>query len=133
MSDVYHLGLTIHRSPDDVYEFVADPRNLPRWARGLARSEVRPDGDGWIVDAPFGTARVRFAERNTFGVLDHDVTLDTGVTIHNPMRVIPRPEGCEFVFTLFRQSGMTDDEFERDREAVEADLRQLKGLLEGLA
>ena len=34
------------------------------------------------------------------GVLDHDVTLPSGETVHNPMRVIPDGDGCEVVFTL---------------------------------
>jgi hypothetical protein len=37
-------GLCILR-PAEAYEFSSDPRNLPRWAAGLARSEVRRDGD----------------------------------------------------------------------------------------
>ena len=88
MQDVQHIGVHIARPPAEVYEFASDPRNLPRWAAGLVRSEIRPDGDAWVADAPFGTVRVKFAERNAFGVMDHDVTLESGVTIHNPMRVV---------------------------------------------
>lgn len=130
MTDVFHISIAIHRPPAEVYEFAGNPRNLPRWAAGLAKSEVRQDGDSWIAEAPFGTVRVKFAPRNPLGVLDHDVTLESGVVVHNPMRVLPRTGGCEFVFTLFRQPGMTDDELLRDKAAVEADLRTLKSLLE---
>jgi pimeloyl-ACP methyl ester carboxylesterase len=120
----------IARPPAEVYEFASDPRNLPRWAAGLARSEVRPEGDGWVADAPFGTVRVKFAERNAFGVMDHDVTLESGVVVHNPMRVVRRGAGSEFVFMLIRQPGMSDEQFARDRAAVRRDLEALKGLLE---
>jgi len=130
MTDVLHLSVTIRRRPDEVYEFARNARNLPRWAAGLAQSEVRPDGDSWLADAPFGRVRVKFADRNSLGVLDHDVTLESGITVHNPMRVLPRGDASEFVFTLFRQPGMTDDDFERDRAAVAADLQTLKRLLE---
>jgi uncharacterized protein YndB with AHSA1/START domain len=61
MSDVEHVTVTIARPPAEVYAFASDPRNLPRWAAGLARSEVRQDGADWIADAPFGRVRVRFA------------------------------------------------------------------------
>ena len=54
MHDVQHISVYIARRPAEVYEFASDPRNLPRWAAGLARSEVRRDGDEWIADAPFG-------------------------------------------------------------------------------
>lgn len=130
MHDVRHISVYIDRPPAEVYEFVSDPRNLRHWAAGLARSEVRRDGDEWIADAPFGKVRVRFVQRNSFGVMDHDVTLESGVTIHNPMRVVPNGEGSEFVFTLIRQPGMSDGQFAEDKAAVENDLKTLKNLLE---
>jgi pimeloyl-ACP methyl ester carboxylesterase len=130
MHDIQHIGVSIARPPGEVYEFASDPRNLPRWAAGLARSEVRQDGDAWVADAPFGTVRVKFAERNAFGVIDHDVTLESGVTVHNPMRVVPRGEGSELVFTLIRQPGTSDEQLARDRAAVHRDLQALKTLLE---
>lgn len=130
MHDVHHISIFIARSPDEVYEFASNPRNLPLWAEGLASAEVNPVGDAWAVEAPFGMARLRFAERNPFGVLDHDVELESGVTVHNPMRVMPNGEGSEFVFSLFRQTGMTDEQFSADRLTVEKDLQRLKALLE---
>jgi hypothetical protein len=130
MHEVQHISVYIARGPAEVYAFASDPRNLPRWAAGLARSEVRRDGDGWIADAPFGQVRLKFAERNSFGVMDHDVQLESGVTIHNPMRVVPNGEGSEFTFTLIRRPGVSDGEFARDEAAVEKDLKTLKELLE---
>ena len=130
MPDVHHISVYIDRRPAEVYEFASDPRNMPRWAAGLARSEMRNERDEWVADAPFGTVRVRFAPRNALGVMDHDVKLESGVTIHNPMRVVPNGEGSEFVFTLIRQPGMSDGQFAKDKEAVENDLQTLKALLE---
>ena len=130
MHDVQHISAYIARPPVEVYEFASDPRNLPRWAVGLARSDVRRDGDDWIADAPFGMVRVRFVQRNSFGVMDHDVTLESGVTVHNPMRVVPNGDGSELVFTLIRQPGMSEGQFDKDKAAVENDLKALKDLLE---
>lgn len=130
MYDVQHVSVHIARSPTDVYEFASDPRNLPRWAAGLARSEVEKEGDAWVVEAPFGKVRVKFVERNSLGVMDHDVTLESGVTVHNPMRVVPNGGGSEFIFTLIRQPGMSDERFAEDKAAVEKDLAALKELLE---
>jgi hypothetical protein len=62
--------------------------------------------------------------------MDHDVTLESGVTVHNPMRVVPNGEGSEFIFTLIRQPGMPDEQFSKDKAAVENDLQALKDLLE---
>lgn len=73
---------------------------------------------------------MRFAERNALGVMDHDVTLESGVTVHNPMRVKPHGEGSELLFTLIRRPGVSDDELAGDAAAVERDLAALKDLLE---
>lgn len=128
--DVEHLSIYIDRLPSAVYEFASDPRNLPRWAAGLARSDVTRAGDSWLVEAPFGKATIRFAPKNELGVMDHDVELESGVTVHNPMRVVPNGGGSEFIFTLFRRPDMSDEQFAADRRAVEQDLRTLKELLE---
>lgn len=130
MNEVKHISISINRSPRDIYEFASNPENLPLWAAGLARSKVTREGDAWVAEAPFGKVRIRFVKRNTFGVLDHDVELDSGVVVHNPMRVIPNGEGSEFVFTLLRQPGMDDAQFAEDKLAIEKDLRTLKNILE---
>ncbi|MDZ4299176.1 MAG: SRPBCC family protein [Moraxellaceae bacterium] len=127
---VKHISTYIHRKPDDVYAFASNPENLPRWAAGLARSEVRRQGDAWVAEAPFGKVGIKFAETNQLGVMDHDVVLGSGVVVHNPMRVVPNGDGSEFVFTLIRQSGMSDQQFTDDAQAVAKDLHTLKKLLE---
>lgn len=130
MHEVRHIRIAIDRPCADVYAFASNPANLPLWAAGLTNAELRRDGDVWLAQAPFGRVRIRFAEHNAFGVLDHDVELESGLVVHNPMRVVPNGEGCEFTFTLLRQAGMSDEDFRRDRLAVEADLASLKALLE---
>lgn len=127
---VEHTSVFINRRPAEVYAFASDPRNLPRWAAGLARSEVRREGDEWVADSPMGQVRIRFVPENPYGVLDHDVTLESGVTVRNPMRVVENESGSEFIFTLFRQPDMSDEKFAEDRATVEKDLQTLKGLLE---
>jgi len=124
------LTTPISRSAASAYAFMADATNLPLWAGGLAKS-VRPGGDGdWIVETPGGEARVRFAEKNGFGVLDHVVTLADGTEVGVPMRVVPNGGGCEVMLTVFRQPSMTDAGFEGDLALVRADLAALKRVLE---
>lgn len=123
-----HLSTVIEASPESVYAFASNPDNLPKWAAGLAEAEVRRDGDALLVNSPMGEVTVRFVPANDFGVLDHDVTMPTGV-VTNPLRVLAHPEGSEVVFTL-RQLDMSDEEFERDAAMVEADLGRLKAILE---
>ena len=123
------LSVSIDCPPDRVYGFVSDPGNLPQWATGLCRSVGRSDGD-WIVETPQGAMKIRFADRNDYGVLDHFVTPAPGVGIYVPMRVLPNGSGSEVVFTLFRLPEMSEEEFDRDAGMVERDLRVLKSVLE---
>ncbi|WP_425307700.1 SRPBCC family protein [Ammonicoccus fulvus] len=112
-----------------MYNFAADPDNLPKWAEGLAKADVRRVADTLVVDSPMGEVTVSFVSRNGFGVLDHDVTLPSGTTINNPLRVIAHPDGAEVIFSV-RQIGMTDEEFDRDCRMVADDLAKLKRILE---
>ncbi len=72
--------------------------------------------------------KVALAQKNEFGVLDHDVMVWS--EIYNPMRVFPNDDGSELVFTLYRQPGISDQKFAEDAELVEKDLKRLKTLLE---
>jgi hypothetical protein len=55
--------------------------------------------EDWIAESPMGKVKVKFVEKNKFGVLDHDVTLPSGVKVYNPMRVFPNNDGSELIFT----------------------------------
>ena len=124
-----HISVSIERSAAQVYEFASNPENLPQWAGGLSGSIKKVD-DEWIAEAPMGRVKVEFAEKNKFGILDHDVTLSSGARFYNPMRVLPNNDGSEVVFTLYRRPEMTDQNFVKDAESVERDLKKLKILLE---
>ena len=130
MSNALHITTFINRTPADVYAFASNPQNLPLWAAGLTRSEVTKQGNTWVAEAPFGKVKIKFAPTNNLGVLDHDVQLESGIVVHNPMRVVPNGTGSEFTFTLFQQPGMSQQQFEEDARAVVADLHTLKILLE---
>ena len=124
-----HISVPINRSAAQIYEFASNPENLPKWAAGLSGAIKKIDED-WIAEAPMGRVKVKFAEKNKFGVLDHDVTLPSGVKVTNPMRVFPNNDGSELVFTLYRRPDVSDQEFMEDINAVEKDLTKLKTLLE---
>ncbi|MFJ4713313.1 SRPBCC family protein [Streptomyces sp. NPDC088785] len=126
-----HIDVRIRRTADQVYAYAADPLNLPSWAHGLGGTIEEIDGR-WIADSsPLGRVEVRFVPRNDLGVLDHDVTLPSGETVHNPVRVIADGDGSEVVFTLRRRPGTSDADFERDADTVAADLDRLRTLVEG--
>ncbi len=124
-----HISIVINRIPSEVYEFASQPENMPKWAAGLSGS-IKKDGDHWVSISPMGKVKVKFAEKNNFGVIDHDVTLESGKMFHNPLRVIRNNKGSEVVFTLFRQPEMTEQDFNRDAQMVMKDLEKLRTILE---
>jgi hypothetical protein len=124
-----HISVSINRPAAETYEFASNPENLPKWAAGLSGS-IKLVGEDWLAESPMGTVKVRFAEKNEFGVLDHHVTLPSGVAVSNPMRVFPNNDGSELVFTLYRRPDMSERMFENDAGLVKRDLTRLKSLLE---
>lgn len=126
----HNINVTIARPLAEVYDFLSRPENFPLWASGLATS-ITPDGDQWVTETPDGRIEIRFSAPNGLGVLDHRVTMPTGVEVFVPMRVVANGDGSEVIFTLFQTPGMTDDVLERDIGLVEGDLATLKELLEG--
>jgi hypothetical protein len=131
-SESKHLSERIDLPADEVYEYASNPANVPQWAPGLASSVENVDGK-WSIETAAGRAGLAFAPRNEYGVLDHEVTMPSGETVYNPMRVIPDGTGCEVVFTLRRLPDMSDEDFARDAGLVAADLARLKQVLESAA
>jgi hypothetical protein len=107
------VRITIERSPLDVYDFVREPKNLSKWASGLSAA-----------------VKVRFVERNNYGVLDHYVSVGSGPEVYMPMRVFPNGEGSELLITVFRLPNVTEEKFVQDTQWVRRDLEALKELLE---
>lgn len=124
------IHLSIERPWEEVYAFASDPARMPQWAAGLATGLI-PDGEEWIASGPLGDVRVKFADRNDYGVIDHSVTLPDGPQVYNAFRVTPNGDGAEVAFTLMKLPGISDADFERDAAMVVADLERLKALVEG--
>ena len=112
-----------------VYAFARQMNNLPQWASGLA-SGIRERGGEWFADSPMGEVRVAMASENPFGVLDHDVTLPDGTTVHNAFRVTPCGEGSLLSFVVLRLPGVDQKSFDADVAHVRVDLEALARLLE---
>ena len=124
----------IDRTVAQVMAIAAHLTRLPEWAAGfstgLDRDESDASGSTWFVQAPFGRVRAVFAVDVEQGILDHDVTMPDGSVVHNRLCIEPTEGGCEAVFTLVRQEGMTDEAFAADATAVSSDLRRLRALCE---
>lgn len=126
---IRHISLTIERPSAEVYEFAGNPANLPLWAAGLGLG-IERDGERWKVRTPDGFVRLRFAERNAWGVMDHTVELPNGSEVYVPFRVTANGTGSEVTLTLLRQPEMDDAAFDRDAELMRLDLLKLKEVVE---
>lgn len=116
------ISITIARSPAAVYAFTANPKNLPKWASGLGGS-IKQVGGQWVAESPMGKVKIKFARKNALGVLDHDVTLESGATFYNPMRVQANGKGSEVMFTLYRLPKVSDQALPRTRSTSGRTLR----------
>ena len=125
-----HLTITIHCSPQVVYDFASNPANLPLWAQGLSHAVIVEKEDFWETDSPMGKVKIKFAPKNDFGVMDHDVILPNGEVNHNPFRVVKNGDASEVIFTLYRLPSMTDEDFLKDSQQIVADLKKLRSFLE---
>lgn len=129
MRQSHLIHFAIARPVDEVYAFLADPLNYPRWA-AVDGAMVQVGPNEWLAQTAFGPRTVRFSERNAYGVLDHAVYArgDEPVTI--PMRVVANGEGTELTFVFYRRDGMTDEQFKSTIEWITTDLLTLRSLLE---
>ena len=124
------ISISINIKPAEVYSFLCEPTNLPKWAYGLSQSNMKKEGEYWVTESPMGKVKVKFCEKNSMGVVDHDVVLPSGEVNHNPFRVVRNGEGSEVIFTLYRLPKMSENDFKRDTEFVISDLQRLKTVLE---
>lgn len=125
------LSVSIQCDTKKVYEFVSHLENLPKWATTFCRS-IRETKGQWTLETPQGPVKVRMAEKNDFGVLDHTASPSPGVEVLVPMRVVPNEQGSEVIFTLFRRPEMSDAQYAQDMGMVEQDLKSLKNILEAV-
>lgn len=124
-----HISVSINSPASRVYEFASNPENLPKWAAGLSGSIKQVNGE-WLADSPMGPVKITFAPQNSFGVLDHNVTLSSGEIFDNPMRVFANSTGSEVIFTLYQRPGMSDVQMFDDAKLIKKDLDTLRRLLE---
>jgi polyketide cyclase/dehydrase/lipid transport protein len=123
------VHVSILAPPRQVVDFLADVNNWKTWApwvRAVARSSDRD----WTVETDGGAMHLRFVEANSVGVLDHTVTLASGVSVYNSMRVSPNGSGSELVMVVLQTPPASSEEFERDVQAVRDDFARVKKVLE---
>jgi hypothetical protein len=124
------VQITVSRPWRELCEFLAQPRNYPLWASWLGSSLRQHRGD-WIASRPGGgPAKVRFTERNAFGVADHCLLEDEDRERYIALRAVPHGGGTEVILTLFREPDCGDAQWRASADAALQDLGRLKALIE---
>jgi hypothetical protein len=122
--------LTIDRPWREVCEFLAQPLNCPAWASWIGPT-LRQERGEWTVRRPHGVrAKVRFSERNAFGVADHWLLEDEDRAVFVALRAVPHGEASEVLLTFFLDPGCGDAAWRDQQQAMQRDLGRLKAALE---
>jgi len=125
------ISVPIARPFDEVYAFLAEPSNFPKWGPVSDARMTLVGGRDYLVEVPRGQVVLRFIEPNSHGVLDYWVFAPG--TVPGPatsVRLVPNGEGCEFVILWLQREGDDDVKFESEVDWLIADLGVLRSLLE---
>jgi hypothetical protein len=132
-SDTQTVRIEAH--PEQVFDFVSNPENLPRWAVGFCRAiRLSPDDpERWIVSTARGDVSIRFVVDRALGVIDFVFEPARGVQATAFSRVLSNASGCEYVFTQFRGPETSDEEFDALVDTLVEELQVLRGLIHARA
>lgn len=118
-------SVTIDATPAAVFAFVAEPRNLPRWAPGAVKS-VEPSGDAWLFHDGETERRVVVKTSEECGTVDLLFGEGSGVFT----RVVANGTGAEYQFTLFFPEGSPQDAVAAQSAVIDDELATVRALCE---
>jgi hypothetical protein len=123
------LTTVLDAPAQEVFEYMADIDNLPRWATEFAR-EMRRDGEDHKVVNGLGEFFFRIEDEPQTGVIDMFAGPTKEAMAVFPTRVIGLPDGrTAYSFTMFQAPDMPDELFDSQRASLERELVNLERLL----
>ena len=110
----------------DVFAYLSEIHNLPKWATEFARELRFEDGKAKVVN---GLGEFYFsidADVQT-GVIDMYVGPSEHELMLFPTRVVPLPDGRSvYSFTMFQAPGMPDDLFESQHASLRREFENIR-------
>lgn len=129
--DVQSIG--INAKPDQVFDFIAEPTNVPKWALGF--SEV--NGETALMETPNGKLKVgmRMIVNKDLGTIDTIMTMPDGSVGKVFSRVTENDHGNSAVFTFVLLAPPVPLEevegtLEEQKKQLAEELQLLKQILE---
>ena len=111
---------------EDVFAYLSEIDNLPRWATEFARELKYEDGRAKVVN---GLGEFYFsidADADT-GVIDMYAGPSDDELMLFPTRVVPLPDGrSAYSFTMFQAPGMPDDLFESQHASLQREFENIR-------
>ena len=113
-------------SPQVVFDYLADIKNLPEWATEFAR-ELRRDDDGYRVVNNLGEFRFEIRADAGTGVIDMLAGPSPEEMALFPTRAVELADGrTAYTFTMFQGPGMPDELFESQHASLEREFRNIE-------
>ncbi len=110
----------------EVFDYMADIRNLPEWATEFAR-ELRRDGDDYKILNGLGEFYFAIDADPSSGVIDMYAGPSRESMAVFPTRTVSLPDGrTAFTFTMFQAPGMSDERFESQYESLKRELANIE-------
>jgi hypothetical protein len=111
---------------EDVFEYIAEVRNLPEWATEFARELKVVDGKHKVVNG-LGEFFFEIRADAESGVIDMYAGPDEGGLALFPTRVVPLEASTSaFVFTMFQWPGQPDELFESQHASLVRELANVR-------
>ena len=118
------ISISVSAPRDEVFGFLANVENLPKWATGYCDC-VELRSDGWWAYTLQGEMFVELAADDHTGVIDLRVGPSAAQLGLLPLRVLPLPEGDAMVsLTFIQPASQPDDLYERQYRLFSLELQR---------
>lgn len=123
-------SVAINRNPREVFAFLANGENWPKFAiHNIYSIQPGPKGD-WIIETPRGSGRLRLKAVAAFGIIDHEFIDAQEGRWEVPARVVAAANGAVFMMTLTKPEPMPESDFYTGMRLLDEEMETLKHLLE---
>jgi hypothetical protein len=111
---------------DEVFEYMAEIENLPKWATEFAR-ELKHDADGYRVVNGLGEFCFDIKADRATGVIDMFAGPDREHMALFPTRAVALPDGrTAYTFTMFQTPGMPDELFDAQHASLRREFTNIE-------